>query len=586
MNRRDKNRSARPRLVLVGQPNSGKSTLFNHVAGYRSLCMNIPGSTVECTYSRIELKGETFVLVDLPGIYSLTTLDDAGEETKKYLLTEHVDAIINVVDASILGRSLELTLQLLDLELPTVLCLNMMDEAARKGVIIDTDKLSSALGLPVVSTIASKGQGVAELFNTAHRVMHAPGRPAALKLSRHVEQTVAKVASSLSEKAGPFSRRLVAIKLLEGDPFFSRWQNRVDQELASGRRELVQAHGQAPDSVISAERHALAMDLFERAATVQHPRKSLRDNVDNVLMHPVWGYMFMILILFGFFYLIFGFGAKLEEPLLALLNLGLNQLSDFAAPGTLPYLLMSGLFQGFAGGFAIVLPYLIPFLFGLSLLEDLGYLPRVAYLMDSFMHKIGLHGTAVIPLMLGYGCTVPAILATRILTSARDRFIAVALVVLIPCSARMTIIMGLLGYYLGAAAAFAIYFFNILVVALVGSLLSRLMREDVPGMIMEIPDYRVPHLATALAKTWFRLKDFFIVAWPLLIVGSVLLSTAQYFNFQATINSIFHPLTAVLGLPDSVGTTLIFGILRKELALLMLFQALGTSQVDLVLSTT
>jgi ferrous iron transport protein B len=226
-----------------------------------------------------------------------------------------------------------------------------------------------------------------------------------------------------------------------------------------------------------------------------------------------------------------------------------------------------------------VLPYLLPFLLGLSILEDIGYLPRIAFLMDALMHRIGLHGTAVIPAILGYGCNVPAVMATRILASPRDRFIASVVAALVPCSARMTVIFGLVGYLLGANAALGIYGLNLIVVALSGALLSRLLPESTPGMMLEIPVYHRPRLKIVLIKTWLRMKDFIVIAWPLLVVGSTLLSLADYFQFTNGINLIISPVTMLLGLPVQVGTTLVFGLLRKEMSMLMLFQALGTENV-------
>jgi len=228
-------------------------------------------------------------------------------------------------------------------------------------------------------------------------------------------------------------------------------------------------------------------------------------------------------------------------------------------------------------------PYLFPFLMGLSLLEDVGYLPRVAFLLDSFMHRIGLHGKAAIPVFLGYGCNVPAVMATRILESPRDRFIAALAASLVPCSARMTVIFGLVGALFGGGAALALYGLNALVVVISGMVLSRLLPEVSPGMFMEIPVYRFPRIKVALLKTWMRLKDFFIIAWPLLIAGSVVLSLIDHFRLTDPINRFLAPITGVLGLPQIVGMTLVFGILRKELSMLMLFQALGTTDVAAVL---
>jgi ferrous iron transport protein B len=233
-----------------------------------------------------------------------------------------------------------------------------------------------------------------------------------------------------------------------------------------------------------------------------------------------------------------------------------------------------------------VLPYLLPFLIGMAILEDLGYLPRVAYLMDSLMHRIGLHGVAIVPAILGYGCSVPAVMATRILTSTRDRFIAAVISTLVPCSARMTVIFGLVAFYLGPFWALVIYALNILVVAGSGKILSMIMPEGSPGLILEVPPYRRPKCQVVLSKTRLRLREFIVVAWPVLIAGSVLLSLAEHYHWDKAVNHALAPFTTVLGLPEVVGTTLIFGILRKELSMIMLIQALGTPQVLSVMTAS
>ena len=221
---------------------------------------------------------------------------------------------------------------------------------------------------------------------------------------------------------------------------------------------------------------------------------------------------------------------------------------------------------------------------GLAILEDVGYLPRVAYLMDGLLHRLGLHGTSMLPIVLGYGCSVPACMATRILPSRRDRFIASLLATLVPCSARSTVIFALVAFYLGPMWALGIFCFNALVVILSGLLLARIWPEISPGMVLEVPRYQWPTFHVLAKKVWLRLREFVVLSWPLLIAGSLVLGLASYWNLDHYANSLFSPLTALLGLPAVVGTTLIFGLLRKELALIMLAEALGTSSIANVLT--
>lgn len=639
------------KVALVGQPNSGKSTLFNAVAGYRSLTSNFAGTTVEYTHGQARVGGAVLELIDLPGLYSLTPTSAVEEVSRDYLLGGDWGVIVNVLDASQLARSLELTLELLDLESPLVVCLNMMDEAARKGMTIDTHALGIALGVPVVEAIGARGRGIIETFRTAQDVARAGTRPRAFVYAPDAESTVEELAEKITAAAhgrrAPFHRSALLPVLppnamigttapclegpchsaCSGQPSASAGQqaeSRGDAPLASiavaepavalaaefpparfralqwvqsdpaqirreepeiapvvewAQAKIAVRTGQPADAAVSAARHAACLTLFERVARVARPRADWREQVDRLAMHPVWGYAVLVGVFLGFFRLIFDVGKLGEARILTLFDALVAALAQHMnAQGAL-FAGAKGAVLGTAGAVAIVLPYLLPFLVGLAILEDIGYLSRVGYLMDAAMHRLGLHGTATLPILVGYGCSVPAVMATRILTTRRDRFIAAFLAVLVPCSARMTVIFALVGFYLGANYALGIYVLNIIVVALAGHLLARLWPEISPGMLMEVPAYRVPAPRVVALKTWWRLREFVLVAFPLLVAGSVLLSLVDFCGWQHGINAVLSPLTALLGLPRAVGLTLIFGVLRKELSLLMLMQALGTTHV-------
>jgi len=581
------------RIALAGQPNCGKSTLFNHIAGYKAITSNFPGTTVKYTETKTHINGITCNCIDLPGTYSLTSGDPAELEARKHLLSGEVDVIINVVDASLLCRSLELTLQLLELEVPMILCLNMMDEAQRKGIQIDAQKLSNVLGVPVIPTIATTGKGLKELFTEVTRVWKEKRRGKTLKFSKDIEEIIDQMVSIPRSQSvhAKVPSRFLAIKLLEKDPFFiseiKRSENSIDS-IESFHERLEQIHGVPSDEVISSERHALAMNLFEKVSTVIHPpRRDIRITIDNWVMHKIIGYLILAGVFYGFFNFIFGIGGYIEEPLMEFFNRWIEGFEGFWGKESLFFFLSKGVLQGIAGGIAIVLPYLVPFLIGLSILEDVGYLPRVAFLMDVFMHKIGLHGKSIIPFILGYGCSVPAVMATRILEFPQHRFIVSILTTMIPCAARITIIFGLVAFFISPNAALAIFVLNILVVAISGKILSTLYPEPGSlGLILEIPAYQLPPLKNTLKKSWYRIREFIVIAWPLLIIGSALLALMEYGGVEKYINGFLSPLTYLLGLPVSVGTTLIFGLLRKELSMIMLTQALGTTQVLAVMTKT
>jgi ferrous iron transport protein B len=467
----------------------------------------------------------------------------------------------------------------------------MIDEAERKGIRIDLERLSETLGIPVVATVASRGQGLKELFHLAISALKSPEAANHLRCNRDVELVIARLTRQLKKEIGdavPFSKHLLATKLLEEDQvFIDIIQQSYPQILPvfeTSARSLAQTHGKPAHEVINAERHALSMSLFEKVATLKKPKIQLRDRVDDAVMHSFWGYLIMAGILYLFFHVVFSAGGLLETPILNFFEGIKTSLLGSLDPDSLLYHLLASSIEGIAGGVAIVLPYLLPFLAGLSFLEDVGYLPRVAFLMDAFMHRLGLHGTAVIPAVLGYGCNVPAVMATRILSSPRDRYIAALISTLVPCAARMTLIFGLVGVYFGGAAAFGIYVLNFLVIVLSSGIMSRLLPEETPGMVLEIPVYHWPSFRSLVNKTWFRLKEFIVVAWPLLIGGSVLLALADAYAWRPALDQLTRPVTWLLGLPKEVGMTLLFGVLRKELSMLMLFQALGTRDVITVLS--
>ncbi|MBI5840894.1 MAG: ferrous iron transporter B [Chloroflexi bacterium] len=509
------------RVALIGQPNCGKSTLFNQVAGYKAETGNFSGTTVTYTESKVRVAGEVIELVDLPGAYTLDGGSPAELEAARYLDSRDVDVIVNVADATHLAPALELTLELLSLNKPLILALNMMDEAARLGLRIEGEGLNHELGIPVLPLVASKGRGVKGLF----------------------------------------------LKVVEVGRAKSALQNGNHQKMELG------------------ERHKLADKIARKYIARGERRITWRDTLDDVLLHPIWGYAILLFVLLMFFQAVYGIGKLIEPPLLTLFDfLTRGVLSPFGAETFLSELFL-GVMQGITAGIAIVLPYLLPFLFGLGILEDIGYLPRVAFLMDSLMHRIGLHGKAIVPFILGYGCNVPAVMSTRTLEEPRDRYLAAALATLVPCAARLAVVFGLVAFYMGPTAAFALYLFNLLVIAVTGRILSKLMPEDTPGLILEMPAYRVPTLKNVTSKAWFRVREFVIEAWPVLIAGSAVLAALNYFNVDVIFNWLVRPLTWILGLPSEVGVPLIFGILRKELSLIMLGQALGTMSFDLALST-
>ncbi len=583
------NQNRAPVVIFIGQPNSGKSTLFNSIAGPKAETSNFPGTSIKHTHSRVNIEGRLLNIVDLPGAYSLCPTDPAERVILSHLFTEKPDLVINVVDGSILGRGLELSLELVELGYPMVIALNMMDVAERKGVEIDPAQLERSLGVPVIPTIAAHGRGVKELLDRVFSVLDSGQELSPPSWSGDVEEEIRSLEETFPPDF-PFvsNKRFTAVKLIETeDTACGEFLGEVHpslKEAVDRIRSAIEEKRMAPAyEVIAAERHHLAMKLSEESSRVLHGKRVTWDKkIDAVLMHPILGYLILLAVLLAFFMIIFKVGSPLEELLLRPFS-GLKAMLASRLGEGLWFYLFEGIIQGVGGGVAIVLPYFLPLLFLMSALEDLGYLSRAGFLLDAFMHRIGLHGKSISPFILGFGCNVPAVVSTRILESQRDRILTSLLIPFIPCSARTTIILALVAFYLGPFWALGFYTVNILIVALLGWAISLFMKEPSPGLILEIPSLKPPTPRTVLRKTWVQLYAFIRFAWPILIVGSLLLSILGYFGADKVINSILSPLVVQgLGLPQGLGVTLVFGFLRKELSLIMMLQALGVEYPDVL----
>ena len=541
------------------------------------------------THSKVNFSGKILNIIDLPGTYSLNPSDEGENVALKHLFIEKPDLIIDVLDASLLGRSLKLTLELIEMEFPMVVALNMMDLAEKKGVDIDPKKLESLLGVPVIPIIATHGRGVKELIDAVFDVLDEGKRAAHLDWAKDVEEKIEELSLILPEDFPVVAnKRFTAVKMIEAgklvfDDILAEINPDLKQSLRNIRADLEKRHDAPAYEVIASERHHLAFKLSEECSKVLRGKKqNWIDKIDDILMHPFLGYIILLAVFFAFFFVIFKVGNPLEELLLNPLNHVREYLSGALRGGLLFYAL-DGLIQGIGGGIAIVLPYFVPLLFMMSILEDIGYLSRASFLMDTFMHRIGLHGKSVSPFILGFGCNVPAIMSTRTLESRRDKILTSLLIPFIPCSARTTIILALIAFYLGPLWALCFYVGNILLIGVLGRLFSFFMKSPSPGLIMEIPSLKVPSLKNITTKTYVQLIAFIKFAWPVLIAGSVVLGLMQFFKLDGVVNLLLSPFVEnVMGLPKELGVTLVFGFLRKELSLVMMLQALGVSYQDVL----
>ncbi|MBN2050021.1 MAG: ferrous iron transporter B [Spirochaetales bacterium] len=556
-------------ILLVGQPNVGKSVLFSRITGIRTIASNYPGTTVSYTAGRTRYEGQDLSVVDAPGSYALEPLDEAGRVTVDLL--DHAKRIINVVDATHLERHLPLTFELLaQNEDSLVVALNMCDEARHRGISIDTEKLSQELGIPVIPIVARTGEGVKTLMDT---VMALPPR-------------------EVSDVQEP------------GHPGHHPHLKHLHHGHHAGHTHL--------------RRHQVwerIGDIVGDTQTLRHHHHTLGERMEDLSVHPVVGSLIALIVLVLSFsltriigeFLIGGgigilgdpwveipfgtelFFEKLVKPLL-------EQLSRLLKPGTfLHSLLIGSLIDGeidFMQSFGIltsglfvplgaVLPYIISFYLVLSLLEDSGYLPRLAVFLDNLMHRLGLHGYAIIPTLLGMGCNVPGIMATRILETRRQRFITATLIsTAIPCTALQAMIIGIVGDRgLGAL----LWVFGTLVATwfLLGLILRFSSREFRPELLVEIPPYRLPSFRALMSKMWMRVSSFLREALPV-IMGAVLVVNILYqLEVFQYIARIARPLvTRLWGMPEESIVPLLIGILRKDVAVGMFLPlALTTKQL-------
>lgn len=568
-------------IAVVGQPGSGKSTLFNVLS---DLKVSQYGSTVDLKATEMDIKGETFRLVDLPGIYSLNPNDPAEKLTTNFILNQDIDLIINVVDASLLTRNLKLTIELLEYGMPVVMALNMQDEAKNKGMRIDIKQLSEELGIPIVPVAALYGKGAKELVDVCFETLWTKSKPDfKIEYSKIIETGLSKICSKMEDQHLNMiqQRRFHAVKSIEAPELLPKGYTNLIKGLPEEViEECRETHGKEAYELIAQQRHHIAMELSKKVISITDKiKRPVADKLDDYLLHPIWGY-FILASFFGiYFFLIFVVGNFLA----GILDGPISGLAELFEPlkNDNPFLwhTINGAYLGFAGVFGIVLPYFLPLVLLTSIFEDSGYMSRIAFLVDGFMHKLGLHGKSVVPFILGFGCSVPALYATRMIENRRDRIVTGILIPFMPCSARIAVIFALTAAFTGPLWAMFIFVYVLFIIALSGKLLSKIISKPI-GLIMEIQKLKLPNPRVSIDRTWYKIKDFVKEAIIFLIGGSMILGWIEYFNVAQYINIVFAPvLDAVLGLPEQLGSTLLFGFFRKELIIVMAGQALGVSSL-------
>ena len=552
------------RVALTGNPNSGKTTIFNNLTGTRQKVGNWPGVTVEKKEGEIRRNEYDIKIIDLPGTYSLTPFSIEEIVARDFILEENPDVVIDIIDASNLERSLYLANQLRELDCKVIFALNMADLAKSRGIHIDAGIMSDLLGVPVVFTIGNKGEGLEELIQTAINLSESFGGipdERKVRYSKDIEAAIAELKEAISSQIDdtfPYNPRWIAVKLLEDDKIVKERIRRVmgvpaDNIIENARKlrgQLMGRFDEDPEIVMTDERYGFIAGIIREAVTNSVRRRvDISRNIDLVLTNRFLGFPIFIFFIWAMFQLTFTLGVYPMEWI----DAGVGLLSSFAGgllpEGLLKDLIVNGVIAG-VGSIIIFLPNILLLFFCISLFEDTGYMSRAAFLMDKIMHLIGLHGKSFIPMLMGFGCNVPAIMATRTLESRKDRILTIMITPFMSCSARLPVYIVLAGTFFAAQAGtviFGLYLLGIVVAILTGRLFrSVLLRGLEAPFVMELPPYRVPMLKSLLIHMWDRSKMFLKKMGGIILVGSVVVWVLSTFpqnvdysrNYQTEIERI------------------------------------------------
>ena len=560
----------RVRFALIGQPNVGKSSLFTRLTGVGVISSNYPGTTVEFEEGVVTRNGVTVSVHDLPGTFGLSGNSDDEKVVLRDLCDGNNDSIVMVADATNLENSLVLCFEILELGLPTIVALTKIDEA-RKKWNIDTDGLESILGVPVMPVSSKTSEGVDAL---ADAVCEGKARVSGLRIQ--YDEMIEKAISALSDVVeSRFDHRGTSIKLLENShEFNTKTDPQVVRSAGLLRKLFSESKGESMAVSIASSRYAEASSIVKRCVSARDVKPTLSEKLSDITITPSTG----VPILLGVCLLIVGVivyaGSFLDGVVNGIYDAVIGDaLIDFGRGyGDFWGAVFTGIDGSIRAILALVIPYIMVFYIILGVLEDSGYLTRAVVLLDKLMHRFGLHGGAFIPMIVGIGCNVPAIMAVRTVKSRREKIILSSMIVMaVPCSAQIAIIMGATGTYSGYIYALMIFGILVCIGALTGLLLNRFLRYEPSNLAMELPELVMPSLKNVLFKTWYRIKDFFYVAFPLLVVGSVVVELLLQYDLLRYIVDPLSPITVgMLGLPAVCSIAFLVGILRKEMALGML----------------
>ncbi|MDL1959967.1 MAG: ferrous iron transport protein B [Deltaproteobacteria bacterium] len=534
-------------IALAGNPNSGKTTIFNNITGTRQKVGNWPGVTVEKKEGIVNKYGYELKIIDLPGTYSLTPFSVEEIIARDFVLDECPDVVIDIIDASNLERSLYLATQLREIDCKVLFALNMADIARTRGIKINAKKLSELLDLPIVFTIGNKNEGIDELLKKAIELAESDidtSGKRKVKYNKDIENSISKLRSFIEnnlEISLPYKTRWTIIKLLENDKIVRErvlqkagdQARNVIQEVQLHRELLADRFNDDPEIVMTDERYGFIAGIIKEVlTTIAKQRIDISRNIDLVLTNRFVGFPIFIFFIWAMFQLTFSLGTYPMEWLDSSVSWFSMSLDGFLMDSLLKDLLINGVIAG-VGSVIVFLPNILMLFFCIALFEDTGYMSRAAFLMDRIMHLIGLHGKSFIPMLMGFGCNVPAIMATRTLESEKDRILTILITPFMSCSAKLPIYIVLAGIFFSAKAGtviFCIYFAGIILAIVTGRLFrSTLLRGADAPFVMELPPYRVPMIKSLIIHMWDRGKIFLQKMGGVILIGSVVVWTLSAF---------------------------------------------------------
>lgn len=577
-------------LALVGNPNSGKTTVFNSLTGSHQHVGNWPGVTVEHKEGFTTSNGVDFTIVDLPGVYSLSAYSQEEVVARNYLLDNPIDVIVNIVDAGNLERNLYLTTQLLELGKPVVVVLNMYDMAESLGQRIDLKLFAEMLGVRVVCAVASKGQGIEDILKTSLDIHNCQlcGPPRSARHNMEIEHEVAKLEDKIKLIDGcKIPLRWVLIKSLEGDIEAKKRlaecsQNAITAEAAvdSARKHMESLFRDDLDIIIADGRYGFIGGLLRETVTKPPPSNlpTITDKLDNVLLNRALGIPIFLVLMFLTFKLTFDVGGYFVNIIVHWVDLASHYFASSLPPGPLSSLIIDGVLAG-VGGVVVFVPNIAVMFMVISFLEDSGYMARAAFIMDRTMHYLGLHGKSFIPMIMGFGCNVPAIMAARTLDTKEDRLITILINPLMSCTARLPIYILFTSVFFsekGAWVIFSLYVLGILLAVTISKILRKtLFKNAASPFVMELPPYRLPTLKGTLMHVWERTSIFLTKAGTIILAVSIIIWALGSLPWGVTFGSensfigqfgkAIEPIVKPLGLEWRAAVALLFGIGSKEI---------------------